>query len=1329
MKSIYKYYKERLIEISGKNRSLYSRKISKKYSYDIGEIIGRDKDDFQEFFEFLWKGKRTGYALIEKGKKEKLFSTFGLNIKLKSQFKDLDKLSPDEKRSENLRRERLKREEGKKIISSQVTALRNLKREIEEFAKETGRYELFIGYPFVTGNLNKDLTIKAPLILFPVIINIESDTTVSIEAKHDEFIQFNKVLLLAYAKEHRLNYDGMVMEFDNLLDYKLRTVKDVLDYLSAYGFKFEVDKNVDKGFCKFADIKEDDLPMGDLKVVNSCVIGRFPLANSIYNDYTMLEKKHLSSLAIEQLLQGKKSKKNKKVDDHTYIINDLDYAQESAINKLNEYGNLVIYGPPGTGKSQTIVNIISDALCKNKRVLVVSQKKAALDVVFNRLKNLNSKCMFITDAEKNKVAFYDRCNQMHQSVIGGGLVSESNKDFDNVEANIQSEVGELETISNTLFTKTPFGLTLQEMYANSSRIGKTSSDYVLYKLMLKNKNLMAMDYDRLSSTLRLIKDKNKANLYYRYIELKKTNPLVDHIKPDVEIHVINQMKAYLKDITQRNIVPFDTSKHPHARQLMVYSLENDVTDINEMKPLIKMISTLEDKKLHSSLKWSKIFFPAYPFVKHKLNQREEEIAIDFERTMQEIKSYISDYSLLTKVLDNKGYLLTIDNIINGNTIFLRLLLNALNDYIEIRDVNNALKGLTDDERIILNFAYENSKNARQYREIVDKLLQIRVYHEAIKYEELNKNKLSKIIDFDNITNRILSLKNDEKEISNKICLNKFKNDYINYYNSSEESKNYLYQITKQQNLLSIRKMMDLYGDFLLKLFPCWLLSPESVSTIFPLKKEMFDIILFDEASQVFIENTLPTIYRGKHIVVAGDSKQLRPSATFVKRYMGNDSDEDLDLATQAALEVESLLDLSTSRLNSTNLTYHYRSKSEELINFSNYAFYDGKLQVAPNVTKNIGNKPIERIKVNGRWIGRRNEEEAQAIVQLLKKLIKNKRNKSSIGIISFNTEQENAIEDAIDAECQKDSQFRDAYLREQNRKENNEDTSIFIKNLENVQGDERDIIIFSIGYAQNEYGRVVAHFGPLSQEGGENRLNVAITRAKEKIYVVTSIEPEELIVEGSKNAGPKIFKSYLKYVRAVSNKKDKEAGFILDSFKPALPETKDIVKSNQLENEIKDELTKLGYTVETNLGHTNYKLSLAIYNKKLDRYLLGIECDYSAYKSSDSIMERDVYRNKFLKSRGWDIMRVWSRDWWLNKNKVIASIVKAVNANLKKYEKPKAIDSKVEQTKTEKTNEKNNQEKSKQPIKEKQILKTSKQEKTATENTLDNKNKNKKLKK
>ena len=454
--------------------------------------------------------------------------------------------------------------------------------------------------------------------------------------------------------------------------------------------------------------------------------------------------------------------------------------------------------------------------------------------------------------------------------------------------------------------------------------------------------------------------------------------------------------------------------------------------------------------------------------------------------------------------------------------------------------------------------------------------------------------------------------------------------------------------------------MQVYEDYLLKLFPCFLLSPEIASQILPLEREMFDYVVFDEASQVFVENTLPCIYRGKHIIVAGDSKQLRPTATFLKRYMGNEDLDDLDYSTQAALEVESLLDLATSRYYSSNLTYHYRSRSEALINFSNYAFYSKKLQIAPDISKNSKESPIERIKVDGKWIGTKNEKEAQTVANLLAKLLKDKKRTGTIGIITFNIDQENAIEDEIDKLESKDPEFKTALLLERNRKENGEDVSLFIKNLENVQGDERDIIIFSTGYAQNEYGKVVARFGSLSNEGGENRLNVAITRAKQKIYIVTSIEPEELNVAGSKNMGPKLFKEYLKYVRAVSSGNKLETSIILENLLPDKQlQTDDL--NGKMVCEMEQLLKAEGYTVEKNIGNANYKLPLAIYNKRKDKYLLGIEFDYSAADSSDSILERDVYHPTFMQSRGWNIYRVWSRDWWLNKTKVINAIKKKID--------------------------------------------------------------------
>jgi hypothetical protein len=204
-------------------------------------------------------------------------------------------------------------------------------------------------------------------------------------------------------------------------------------------------------------------------------------------------------------------------------------------------------------------------------------------------------------------------------------------------------------------------------------------------------------------------------------------------------------------------------------------------------------------------------------------------------------------------------------------------------------------------------------------------------------------------------------------------------------------------------------------------------------------------------------------------------------------------------------------------------------------------------------------------------------------------------------------------------------------------------------------------IVFCVGMEEG-----ILPYKKAIEEGNseeERRLcYVAITRAKSKIYVVTSIEPEELNVEGTKNLGPKIFKNYLTYVRAISNNDKKEAQFVLDKFKPVTLKGSENL-SGRIEVEIKEELEKLGYTVETNLGNTNYKISIAIYDKKLDRYLLGLECDYSAFASSESILERDVYRNKFLESRGWKILRIWSRDWWLNKTKVLQKIVKTLEIN------------------------------------------------------------------
>lgn len=1254
MKNIYTYYKERLIEISGKNRSLYLKNFSKKNGYDVGKILFNLQENASDFLETIFNGKSLPISLIGKDTKDAILKSNNFDSKYPQQEFTEEK--------DKQKYERQKREASKKILASEVNNLRTLKREIEEIEKETGRYELFLCYPFVYGAV-KDYTIKAPLLMFPITIDIQDDYNANICLKYGENIQLNKALMLSIANSQNLDLSEMDLEFESLRP-RFNNIEDILSYLKTFGIKikYEPRKNIFP-FNRYTEPKLSD----PLEIKNLCLLSRCSLANSIYTDYSALEKKFLSNDSVNELLNTKQRKQKNVKCGNLYLVNNVDYAQEQVVRKINENGNMVIYGPPGTGKSQTIVNVIADAICKNKRVLVVSQKKAALEVIFNRLSSLNSKAMFITDAEKEKRLFYERCFNHHEQTLQQKYDDTLFKEYEEISKHLEQEIESLNQISHCLTQKTSFGISLQEMYYNSYKIGKKTNDYAIYKEMLKDSKLMSLDYNQLSQALGLLQEKNKADLFYEFIENKKKNPFIDHMKDQLSVHTLSQAQNKLRNLCSTRQALFDVAKYKYSRQILSYFAQ--IKSNKNLKPLIKMVAKFQYPKASSFLKSSYFIFPMFPFAKFNMVKKEKLVESEFNKSLTAINEYVAEYDFLKEVLTESGYLMALDGVINGNNANLKLLLWALDNYIELRDVNSALKNISEEQKIVLNFAYKNSGSFTRYMEVLNKILPIRIYHEIVKCEDAQKNQLANIVDFENIRSRVVFLKKQQIELSKKIAGQSFTQEYSKLIDSSSLCKDYIYQITKKQNYWPIRKTIEIYNKYLFNLFPCWLLSPENVSTILPLKKNMFDIVLFDEASQVFIENTIPSIYRGKRIVVAGDTKQLRPTTTFMKRYMGANIEDELDYSTQAALEVESLLDLAISRFNSANITYHYRSKNQELIDFSNKAFYSNSLQIAPNVSKNIRHKPIERILVDGKWVDRKNIVEARKVLELTKQVLKNRKNNETVGIITFNSEQESCIEDLMEKECLKDEQFRSLFLKESNRVENGEDVSLFVKNLENVQGDERDIIIFSIGYAKNEFGKVNASFGSLSNQGGENRLNVAITRAKQKIYVVTSIEPEELKVEGSKFNGPKYLKSYLTYARAVNNGNTEEINTILNSFGESGYQVNKFSSVLPIENQIAEKLNKLGYKTEINLGNSNSKISVAVYDRKKDKYLLGIETDQTVINSSSSTLERDVFRNQFLKSKGWQTYRVWSRDWWHNSSQVINNIVKEIE----KFNKPEQV--------------------------------------------------------
>ncbi|AOX44110.1 hypothetical protein S100390_v1c07740 [Spiroplasma sp. NBRC 100390] len=431
------------------------------------------------------------------------------------------------------------------------------------------------------------------------------------------------------------------------------------------------------------------------------------------------------------------------------------------------------------------------------------------------------------------------------------------------------------------------------------------------------------------------------------------------------------------------------------------------------------------------------------------------------------------------------------------------------------------------------------------------------------------------------------------------------------------------------------------------LFPVIMVTPDIASQLLPLKHQEFDQLIFDEASQIFIERAIPIIYRANRILVAGDKKQLGPTNFFSSRfdYEGLENSAEL-LEIETNLTDKSLLDFASKQYNSSMLRFHYRSKYSELINFSNAAFYDNNLIMISNKTKK--DFPLKLIEVpDGVWKNRGNVPEAKRVVALIKEIITTRKHQETIGVVTFNEVQKNLIWQYLTEEFERTPELE----QELHRVYDGRNEGLFVKNIENIQGDERDIIIFSIGFARDESNKFMQFFGPLSQAGGENRLNVAVTRAKEKIYIVKSF-PSSLISEDSKHPGPRYFKYYLEYVEQLNRGKDQEHKVLekLTTAKSYHQEQQGSKLNRQFVSEVADALrTALSkydrYQIATHTVQGTYQIDVTIYDQNKDHYVLGIICDDLTYPIGVEQKEYDFYRQKYLFDRGWKIESILSSNW------------------------------------------------------------------------------------
>ena len=429
--------------------------------------------------------------------------------------------------------------------------------------------------------------------------------------------------------------------------------------------------------------------------------------------------------------------------------------------------------------------------------------------------------------------------------------------------------------------------------------------------------------------------------------------------------------------------------------------------------------------------------------------------------------------------------------------------------------------------------------------------------------------------------------------------------------------------------------------------------------MFPLERGLFDLVIFDEASQLDLERALPVVYRAKRAVVAGDEQQMPPTHWFeASRDEEEEAEEPGMLEAQRA---DSLLVAAKRIYGFDYLSWHYRSRSQELIEYSNHAFYDGALQVAANTERATARAAVEWLRVEGKWENQTNPVEVARSVDLLRDVLVQDRDAGrprSIGVITFNARQMEAVKDEIERRREEDADFAALFGAAEAR---SLDDRPFVKNLENVQGDERDVIVLSVGYGPGPDGVFRKQFGVLNYQGGENFLNVAVTRARERVIVVCSFDPEHLAVETSANVGPVRFKQYLLYAKSVDARQPEETRKILADVNPDLLVEKRAAQprfESPFEEEVHRAIALKGYAVDAQVGLSGYRIDLAVIDPKdPQRYCLGIECDGATFHSGKSVRERDVSRQLFLESRGWTMHRVWSRHWWMDREAEVAKVV------------------------------------------------------------------------
>jgi hypothetical protein len=1258
-------------------------------------------------------------------------------------------------------------------VNNASRKLKKLQRIDEFIFEEKGSKDLHVGWPFVEGKFKDGTLVRCPLLYFPVALTISNNQWV-LRPRKEADITFNKTFLLAYAfyNQFKANEELLEETFEDIDSDS--TVFRTRLYQLLQQHEIEINFNADNyrdELTAFTTIKRDEFEEthknGELKLFPNAVLGIFPQAGSnLVPDYLQLidntnfqdlegffharttEDARPSSLNFLQLVKEEKM----------HPVFPLDIWQENAMKAAKLGHSFVVQGPPGTGKSQLICNLISDAIAMGKRVLVVCQKRVALDVVYQRMSAhlLGEYIALVHDFKTDRKPIYakvasqiEKVDEYRQKNISLDTIQLERK-FLQLCHRIDQVVEELETYKHALFDETECGINIKDLYLKSDprkevinvkqefhhfKFDTIDDSLRKFKLYLHyagklyqpeyiwrdRKSFSGFEVSDLQAIIQTIKEVNQVFQHLSELMQSTLGVSLDFQHCEQILEKQNQasdIRILLKDeIVYSYFQKMASDQEPETSGLWLSNVEKNLMSCfegegPEISTPTAQLGTLQ-KALHRSMKARRSLFglirwelfskdkflikralvfnelngkrAGFKTLERKLDNRlnlehnltklrEKEWLIDIPESLTQ-KDFIrwfanQHFAMNTKI--NFSEIRGIKNIIDPSKISLtefqqkidqlfsllatisehkvawsNYLTQSQINYITtlpdniphlIQELRSDFDALCEFDRLNENLSNEEKSILKRLNEhtqswdaeillplLYNSLCVAWIEHLEIKHPELRMVSSGKIT---LLENELRELHREKQKLSEEIVLLRARENVIdelkfNRLNNRVTYRDLLHQVTKKKKIWPIRKLITAFEEEIFKLVPCWLASPESVSAIFPMT-DLFDLVIFDEASQCFAEQGIPALYRGKQVVIAGDSKQLRPGDFYQARW----EDEDFE---HPDTEVDSLLELTSRYLMNVQLKGHYRSKTPELIAFSNQYFYKSSLQFLPDRHALNHTEPVMIYeKLDGVWENNTNIAEAHRVAELVSEITQQQPDKH-IGVITFNAPQQSLILDLLE------EKFNQAH--------HSIPDTVFVKNIENVQGDESDIIIFSIGYAADTKGRVHAQFGSLNMSGGENRLNVAVSRAREKIILVTSIWPEQLSVEGTINEGPKLLKKYLQFVFQVSN----------NTFKILLQDEAKKTTSHYLRQEIKNWVVNKWPEYSIQDSYLPY-FDLLVTKEGSPQGALFT--DDNSYQQSMSVKADHAIYPDLLELKNWPYLRVYTRNWWQDPDKFFNEISK-----------------------------------------------------------------------